>query len=290
MAIAQLVVAAFAFALGIVVAKPAMTRLGLRFFLVIRVATCLTGALVLWLVADCPLTIEWGQAPLVVMSLLVCPVLLNLLFFAGLARGAVGPVNALRFTAPLWAVLLALICWGAMPSLAGLLSLALIVGGVAVLAGKGVTGGRSRLALGLALASGASQGGSVLLQQAVLDILPREELLLYQNAGFALVLMIWTGFAPRREAELPNSPGHRLGGIVLAILSGLMVYVIGEYLKFHSLPHSPGPAAVAILQLSLPFSAVQAAFILGERPGRRELLGIVLITLGSLLAPFLLGW
>jgi hypothetical protein len=79
MTIALLVVVVFT------VAKSAIARLGLRFFLVSRMATGLIGAL-----------------------------------------GAVGPVNAL--TAPLWAVLFALICFGAVPLLPGLRSLALASG------------------------------------------------------------------------------------------------------------------------------------------------------------------
>lgn len=297
MAIVFLVFASFAFALGIVVAKPAMNCLGLRLFLTVRVATGLSGALVLWLSSGCPWTIGVDHLLLVISSLMICPVLLNLLFFAVLARGEVGSVNALRFTAPLWAALITFLWWFEVPAIPGALCFSLIVLGVIVLMRGRRASSTSRLAMVLAMASGASQGGSLLLQQAALGVLSREELLLYQNGAFALVLALWTLAAPRSKTGQPSpsrptteSPDRaRTVGVALAILSGLMVYVIGELLKFLALPDVSGPMAVSIIQLSLPFSTLLAHLLLSERPGFQELTGIALISLGSVLAPLLLA-
>lgn len=264
MPIALLTIASFAFALGIVVAKPAMNRLGLRTFLMVRVATGLIGALTLWQAAGRPLTLGRENMVLVLTSLLVCPVLLNLLFFAGLACGGVGPVNSLRYTAPLWAALFAFLWWIDVPATPAYLSFALIVAGVWVLWARGHSMSVSRLALVLALASGAGQGGSVLLQQGALEVLSREELLLYQNIAFALVLAAWTLLGKAKKPSPHLEGRERTVGILLAVLSGMMVCVLGELLKFYALPNFSGPMAVAILQLSLPCSALQAAWLLGE--------------------------
>ena len=78
--VAVLMLAGFAIATGIVIAKPALATLGLRQFLLIRVATGSVGAVVVWLAAGAPLTLSLSAVPLVAGSLLMCPVLLNVLF------------------------------------------------------------------------------------------------------------------------------------------------------------------------------------------------------------------
>ena len=177
-----------------------------------------------------PFSLSLAELPLVLTSLLVCPILLNILFFAGLARGAVGPVNSLRYSAPLWAVLFTAVVSGVLPNFTGMGPLMLIAAGITMLLHGGGRGDEkvARLPLLLALASGASQGGAVLLAVSAAG-LTSEELLLYQNVSFLLVLTAWSWWRKASSSTCQDClpiVGQRGRGMPLAITSGLLVYVI----------------------------------------------------------------
>jgi drug/metabolite transporter (DMT)-like permease len=155
------------------------------------------------------------------------------------------------------------------------LSIVLIAAGVALLVGRRAWASTATL---LGLASGAFQGGGLLLQQRALEVIGPEELLLYQNAVFLLVMLTWGFFA---KADVRRRGPRPVRGWVLAIVSGLLTYVAGEFIKFGALPEASGYVAIAILQLSLPFSVLFALVLLGERVNRRQLLAIGLVFAGS---------
>lgn len=287
--IAALVLASFCYGLGIVLAKPAMHRLGLRRFLLVRCLAGLAGAAVI-----CPW--PWRlpspeDLPLVALSVLVCPIVLNVVFFHAMRRAPVARVDALRHAAPLWTAALALVLFRNTPGLLMVGALVFIVYGVVLqLRDRGGTSDMSARRTGTVygLLAGALQGGAILLQAEAVRRVGGPHLILYQNVSFFAALLLIRPPAGMGRS-LPAVSRHWrsvVEGIALALLSGLLTYVIGEAAKLHSLPSVPGPVAMAVLQLALPFSALVAWLLLGERPRRREVAAMAVITVGCIMAAF----
>ncbi len=275
---AALVLAAACFAMGIVTAKPTLSRLGVRGFLRVRLVAGVVGSLALW--RGAPLELDLQSLPWVIASLLVVPLGLNVTFFAALRHEAVGPTNALRLTQPLWVAALSFALFGALPVAPEWGSIALIAVGIWLLATSGARAS-SAAPIVLGLSAGALQGGGLLLQRHVLELIPREELLVYQNATFLVAMQLACWIGPPSRPKGPPPAGRWVYG--LAMLSGALTYVAGEYLKFTALPECSGYVAVALLQLSLPFSVIFARVVLGERISRRQLAAIASVFVGAVL-------
>jgi drug/metabolite transporter (DMT)-like permease len=275
---AVLVLATACFAMGIVAAKPVLPLLGVRGFLRVRLVAGVIGALALW--RGAPLELEFAGVPWVIASLLVVPLGLNVTFFAALRHEAVGPTNALRLTQPLWVAALSFVLFGVAPVAPEWASIGLISVGIWLLATSGPRASSSAPIV-LGLSAGALQGGGLLLQRHALELIGREELLLYQNAVFlvAMQLACWLGPPSRPKAQGPVPRW----ACALAVLSGALTYVVGEYLKFTALPECSSYVAVALLQLSLPFSVVFARVVLGERISRRQLAAVASVFAGAVL-------
>ncbi|HET6522108.1 MAG TPA: EamA family transporter [Geminicoccaceae bacterium] len=124
----------------------------------------------------------------------------------------------------------------------------------------------------VALAVAAVWGFNFIAAKAALGQIPP---LLLTALRFAVVAAVLVPFAPRPERLLPV--------FVVSVCLGVVHFALMFWAM--ALTTRIAPIAVAV-QLSVPFGALLAAFLLNDRLGRRRLLGMALALAGVVLMTF----
>jgi drug/metabolite transporter (DMT)-like permease len=287
---AILLLAAATLAASHIVGKLAMRELSLGAFLTARAGAALLCTLP-WIIGFEWPGWRWQTHAWIAASVLLSPLGLTALFFAGLRAGSVASMNAVMRSSPVFVVLLSWCVAGRVPGAFELIGCAVILIGCGLL-GWATRSGGELLALGLGFLAAAGHAGSLLLQVRVLQLIDAEQLIVCQNVALLpFAIVVWRLTDARAPRPRPVTPRrHRLSVAVgLAAASGLMVQVLFDWLKYLAMPQTGAVVAACLLLMSVPLALGLAWCTLAERPTRAQVAGVGLVVAGAVVVTLVSG-
>ncbi len=130
--------------------------------------------------------------------------------------------------------------------------------------------------IALGLLSGLSFAlGDVLVRAASRGLTPRANLLISLLIGTPVAA---AAAAAAREA-LPSPPAA-----ALYVVAGLLNFVVGRLLFYYSIAYAGAATSSVVTSLAIPLASIFAWALLGEVPGRGEVLGLASVTAAAVLA------
>ena len=206
-----------------------------------------------------PSRAEW---PWVLLAATLAPTLIGLLAFTGMRSGSMAAINALTLTQPMWVLFIDVLIRSISHPPIAWVGAVLVVTGCVVLLRDGRQINAKGLVLGLS--SALVWTTATIVQSHVLNNLkfPKESLIAWQNIGYFIFAgsLLSISAAKKRERRFA---GWRIVG--LALLSGLLVQILFELLKFSALKSVTPFVATSVLLLQLPFAMLLGWVALKER-------------------------
>jgi len=277
------ILAAALFAISQAAGKSAMQRLSLPATLAFR---ALAGFCFSLSFLGLPLT--WPQdvhtVAWLAVSIALMPVAVNICYYIGLKQGGLGNQVALFQSVPVFALGTVCVLNRSLPGFPAILGCIVLLVGCAIVAGQAK---EERRSWGMGLSSAAIAGVAIVVQKQVLTLMSREAMILAQNSVFLLLTGFAAGvlFRKERPGDVPAGHSSRrcAAGIALALLSGTLMLVGFDWLKYHTL-ESLGPVMTSgLLLLRLPFAQALGYVVFHHRPSPREFIGGGVVMIGALL-------
>lgn len=202
------------------------------------------------------------QWPWVLLAILLAPTLVGVLAFTGMRSGSMAAINALTLTQPMWVLFIDVLLLSRSHPLIGWFGAALVIFGCFVLLRDGRQINLRGLLLGLA--SAIVWATAAIVQSYILKSLefPKMSLIAWQNMGYFLFASSLLAISAYHRRER-GFAGWKVVG--LAVLSGILVQILFEYLKFSALPVVGPFVTTSVLLLQLPFAMLLGWVALRER-------------------------
>ncbi|MDA3957532.1 DMT family transporter [Oceanispirochaeta sp.] len=221
---------------------------------------------------------------LLLLSVILGPFSMNLLFFNGVERGDIGAQNALLQVTPAFVVLSDLLILSHRPGILSWAGLGLIVFAVLILAGFVFRGdsspGTTPLSVFFGVSSAAVNGLNLVILSIILPDLGRPALLIAQNLANA-ILAAFLFFRLGGFSTLKSKEGW--GRIIfLSLLNGILIRVVYFNFRLISLERLGPVVTSALLLTQVLFTLILSAFILKEKTTGPKIMGGFLIILGAL--------
>ncbi|MDA3955101.1 DMT family transporter [Oceanispirochaeta sp.] len=275
--------AAFIMSIGMLMAKSVLKQTNSITFMFFRSFAGLAVALFfipLVSLAEVP----HSSLLLLLLSVVLVPFSMNLLFFNGVERGDIGAQNALLQITPAFVVISDILILSHRPGMLSWTGLGLIIFAVMILAGflfrRGSSPGTTPLSVFFGVASAAVNGVNLVILSIILPDLGRPALLIAQNLANALLAGILFFRLGGFSTLKPMKNRGRI--ILLSLLNGILVRVVYFNFRLISL-ETLGPVVTSALLLTqVLFTLILSALILKEKATAPKIWGVFLIVAGAL--------
>ena len=201
-------------------------------------------------------------------------------YFYSLNRASAHKIVTIGNSAPIWAIVLAPLLLGEEIATLLLISLGLVLGGTYLLTPKKTERKEWRLAVPLTLIYAVMWGFTQVIQKLALN----------QGIGpvaFLVIKLFAAGVAVNLFAGATLSwSAQRFSkmSVGLSIVSGISANLVGNICYLFALGMENVSSLIPFTSAAIPFGFLLSIWIVGERAGRKAVLGMILVFLGVVLA------
>lgn len=275
------IAAAFFWGLAQAIGKICLRDLSATVFNVIRFSTVSLVLTPVMLFYGTGISKTWPIFLAVISGFLGLYFATNIYFYI-MKRAPLHRVIAIGNSSPFWAVVLAFFLLGERISTILPFSLALVVGGAFLFLPRREEGNGSALAVPITMAVAVLWGLNQVIRKSALESGMGILTFLWISIICAALFLILTAGV---TSSWKNSNLSR-ASVGLSIFSGISGHLLGNFFYLAALGMEGVGALAPLISASIPFGFLLSILIVGERPTRRALIGMVIIFSGVVLAAF----